>query len=56
MLLRKTKANKDEECIYCGYPFDTGDDCLIDESSGTIYCSRNCASMTQIDDCGLSLG
>lgn len=39
----RTNAVMDEECEQCGYAFDTGDSCLLDETRGIVFCSNVCA-------------
>jgi hypothetical protein len=39
----KGKAIRDEECGWCAYPFDTGDEVLIMDNGGPVaYCSNTC--------------
>jgi len=40
--LRKDKAERDEWCKRCSYPFDQGDAVFV-SNNGDIYCSKYCA-------------
>lgn len=37
------RAQRDEYCEECGYPFNSGDDIIIDADSERIFCSVKCA-------------
>ncbi|MCK4601052.1 MAG: hypothetical protein KAU28_01210 [Phycisphaerae bacterium] len=48
MKLTPDIAQGDELCVWCGYPFDPGEDIFVwADSAGMLYgpyCSRNCAN------------
>lgn len=42
---QRTIAKQNEECAWCAYPFDAGDDAIMIKGNDTsIYCSVNCAT------------
>lgn len=41
--MKRTKARRDEDCEYCGYPFDEGDFVIVPYVDDyPVYCSRDC--------------
>ena len=37
------RAQRDEQCAECGYPFDTGQRVYVtDDGLGDVYCSKTC--------------
>lgn len=40
--LENTTADDGEHCGYCGYPFNAGDDILIEHYNVDIVCSQDC--------------
>lgn len=38
---KRSKAYEGEDCEYCGYPFDEGDDVIVIDDH-YVYCSRAC--------------
>ena len=48
MEIKKVIAGRDiEDCDYCGYPFDSGDEVYWSESREFFFCSRHCASQSE---------
>ncbi len=42
--MEKVSAQRDEFCACCGYPFDTGDQCLdVSGEGGPLACGKKCA-------------
>ncbi len=46
MTVHRGKANLDDECEMCAYPFDAGDEVWRDESENP-FCSRKCVDLFQ---------
>lgn len=44
-MMHKDRAERDECCDGCGYPFEIRDRVWIDDSDGCerVYCSKKCA-------------
>ena len=40
----KDRAEKNESCFSCGFPFDTGESILVD-SHHLVFCSQSCVKM-----------
>ena len=47
--LEKDSAQDGEFCLWCGYPFDTGDEIFVDEYQH-VYCSVYCAQHNRAGD------
>ena len=48
MKIKKVIAGSDiEDCDYCGYPFDSGDEVHWWESKELFFCSRRCGSQSE---------
>ena len=48
MRIKKIIAGRDiEDCDYCGYPIDSGDEVYLWESRDFFFCSRSCALREQ---------
>ena len=48
MKIKKIIAGSDiEDCDYCGYPLDSGDEVYWWESRELFFCSRHCASQSE---------
>ena len=43
-----SRANRDEVCEMCGYPFDVGQVIIEDVDTGEIFCSEDCAGHHEI--------
>lgn len=41
--VRRTKANRDDECVWCAYPFDPGDPAYVTQGEW-VFCSRQCVA------------
>jgi hypothetical protein len=42
------RAQRDEQCNGCGYPFDTGQRVYVtQEGLGNVYCSKYCAGRVE---------
>ncbi len=42
--IEKDRAQKDEACFSCGYPFETGENVLSDQHS-MVFCSMPCVKI-----------